>query len=83
MITDKKLTILGLSTLIFFGVGGILIIELYLDNSFAEEIKRGWNPFLQVITGIAYGLISSFICVLLINRDFFKSEKEFYADKIA
>lgn len=83
MIKYKNLVILGAGTLLFFGVGGILIIELYLEKSFVEEFTKGWNIFLQVFIGIIFGLVSSLLCLALINRDFFKNEKKFYVDKIA
>jgi membrane protease YdiL (CAAX protease family) len=80
---NNKVIILGLLTLLFFGIGGILIIELYNERSFLEELVRGWDISLQVIIGILYGLTSSLICIMIINREFFKAEKQYYQKKIA
>lgn len=79
----KKLIILGLSTLFFFGLGGILIIEIYHEKRFLEELFRGWRLDFQIMIGIFYGFLSSLICMLLINMKFFKAEKAYYSKLIA
>lgn len=78
----NKIIIIGLITLLFFGGAGIIIIEYFREISFAEELVRGWNFFIQFFIGISYGLFSSLICVLIIDSNYFKSEKEFYRKKI-
>ncbi|MDQ3395156.1 MAG: CPBP family intramembrane metalloprotease [Bacteroidota bacterium] len=78
-----KTIILGLCTLIFFGLGGFLIIEYYLLIDFIEILRRGWAIPLQILIGIIYGMASSLICLFIINREFFKNEKEFYSRKIS
>ncbi|MFN6945116.1 MAG: CPBP family intramembrane glutamic endopeptidase [Cytophagaceae bacterium] len=77
-----KILILGLGTLLFFGLGGVLIIEYIQGVSFATVLLRGWSIPMQLATGIVYGLICAGICVFIITRDFFKEQRKFYSKMV-
>ncbi len=70
--------LLGLATLLFFGVGGVLIIELGQNKSILEVLNEGEPILLQLLAGVASGLVGAFIALFVITRKFFKEEKEFY-----
>ncbi|CAN5274301.1 hypothetical protein BH23BAC1_BH23BAC1_49360 [soil metagenome] len=78
-----KILVLGIGTLLVFGVSGLLIIENLHEISFLSLVKKGYEVPLQLIIGLAYGSISALFALLIINRKFFKKEKQFYYEKIS
>ncbi|WMJ75483.1 CPBP family intramembrane glutamic endopeptidase [Cytophagaceae bacterium ABcell3] len=79
----KRILILGLGTLLFFGVGGILIIEFLQDNRFVDVLLDGWSIELQLLVGLTAGLISAGIALFIITRKFFQKERTFYYNMIS
>lgn len=74
----KRLLLIGLGTLLFFGLGGIFIIEQFHGKSFVTILQSGWSIPLQLLTGTVYGLVSAGIALFIITRDFFAEERNFY-----
>jgi uncharacterized protein len=74
----NKAILLGLGTIIFFGLGGYLIIELAQRQQFIEVLMRGWDIPLQIGTGLVGGTVSAVIALKIINMDFFHKERAFY-----
>jgi membrane protease YdiL (CAAX protease family) len=83
---NQKVWIIGWGTLLIFGLGGVLIIEVWQDRSFSEIMFKGLHPILQLVIGLLVGGISATAALYLINRPFFKEHKSFYyrliSDKI-
>jgi membrane protease YdiL (CAAX protease family) len=75
---SKSVFLLGLITLLGFGIGGILIIVYFQDISFLEILGGSENIFLQLGTGGLAGLLASGIALFVISRKFFTKEKAFY-----
>lgn len=80
---SKKVLVLGLATLIFFGIFSYLIIEFVREESFSEVIFRGINIPLQLIIGAAYGCLVSFLAILITFSRFFETELDFYTRKVS
>jgi len=80
---NKTVPYLGLGTLIFFGLGGALIVEHIQDKSFSALLREGMELPYQLLYGVFVGLAGSAIALLLITRKFFKREKVYYAGLIA
>lgn len=75
----SKVTLaLGLGTLLFFGLGGILIIEFIQKQDFVNVLCRGWHIPIQILVGISTGLITSGVALFIISRRFFEQEKKYY-----
>ncbi|WPP51166.1 CPBP family intramembrane glutamic endopeptidase [Catalinimonas niigatensis] len=79
----NKTFILGMSTLLIFGVGGYCIVEVIQKRSFAEVWLQGMGVPTQLGIGIGYGLLISLLALWIISRDFFKTEKMFYRQLIS
>jgi uncharacterized protein len=79
----NKILLLGLSTILVFGLGGVLIIEYAHDANFIDILGRGWDIRWQITVGVLYGLISAGICLLIINSNFFKKERDYYAKMVS
>jgi membrane protease YdiL (CAAX protease family) len=75
---NKSVFLLGLITLLGFGIGGILIITYFQDLSFLEIWRRGDSTFLQLGKGGLAGLSASGIALFIISRKFFEKEGAFY-----
>lgn len=75
---NKSVFLLGMITLLGFGIGGILIITYFQDLSFLEIWRRGDSIFLQLGRGSLAGLVASGIALFIISRKFFAKEKAFY-----
>lgn len=80
---DKKITVLGLGTLLIFGLMGIFIIEQVLKLNFISVVFRGWAIGWQLVTGAVYGLLSAAVAWFIITRDFFAKERNYYREKIS
>lgn len=74
----NKILTLGLSTLLFFGLGGFFLIEDIQEHSFVAVLLKGMAVPVQLGIGIAYGLVAALLALWIISRDFFKKEKKFY-----
>ena len=75
---SKPVFLLGLITLLGFGIGGILIIVYCQGSSFLEILWRGENISLQLGIGVLAGLLASGTALFIISRKFFTREKAFY-----
>src|SRR5690606_15773827 len=75
---SKTSFLLGVSTLLLFGLGGILIIEFVQDTSFFRVLTEGSTLSVQILVGVGVGVLSAAIALLVITRKFFKDEKDFY-----
>lgn len=75
---NKTTLSLGLGTLLVFGMGGILVIELLQDERFVEVLLRGRELPYQLLIGLLVGLTASGIALYIISRKFFEKEKAFY-----
>ena len=78
-----KVLVLGLGTVLIFGLTGIFIVEKFQENSFFELLKKGLSIPVQLFIGLLYGSISALIALFIINKKFFKKEKQFYYEKIS
>jgi uncharacterized protein len=78
-----KVILLGLGTLLIFGVTGYIIIVHFQEVNFIDILKSGRSLPVQLIIGIIYGLLSAFIALYIINKEFFNKEKQFYQEKIS
>lgn len=74
---------IGLGTLIFFGAGGVFLIEYWQDQSFANVLRAGWSFPLQLLTGTGAGLLSGGIALYVITRPFFRKERNYYYELIS
>lgn len=74
----NRILVLGIGTLLFFGIGGFFLIEHVQANNFSSVLLSGWTIPLQLLTGTAYGLLSAGIALFIITRNFFKEERNFY-----
>lgn len=79
----NKTWVLGLGTLLLFGSGAYYLIEVVQERSFTGVFLRGMNLPVQVAVGTGYGLLTALIALLIISRDFFKKEKNFYSQLIS
>ena len=75
---NKTSFLLGISTLLFFGLGGILVIEFAQDKSFLQVLAEGRTFAVQLLIGTGVGVLASGIALLIITRRFFEDEKDFY-----
>jgi len=73
---------LGILTLVFFGVGGFLLIEYGQDKSFIHVMKQGLPIASQLLVGLTTGLTASAIAVWIISRSFFDAELAYYNELI-
>ncbi|MDQ3192165.1 MAG: CPBP family intramembrane metalloprotease [Bacteroidota bacterium] len=80
---NKLVTLLGLATLVVFGLGGVFIIEYFQEKDFLSVLLKGWEIPLQVLIGIAYGLFSAGIAWFIISRVIFTKERGFYKKMIS
>jgi len=78
MTGNKASFILGVSTLLFFGIGGVLIIELVQDKSILQVAAAGRTFFSQLLIGVGVGVVSAALALWIITRKFFKDERDFY-----
>jgi membrane protease YdiL (CAAX protease family) len=78
-----KILVLGLGTVIIFGVSGFLIVENFQEITFFELLKRGRSLPVQVLIGFTYGSLSALLALFIINKKFFRKEKKYYHDKIS
>ena len=74
---------IALGTLLIFGLGGTLIIELLQDQRFGEVLWRGYPLLYQLVIGLLSGLVSAGIALFIISRPFFSRQKAFYYGLIA
>jgi membrane protease YdiL (CAAX protease family) len=75
----NKITILlGGFTLFFFGIGGILIIELLQDQRISQVLGKGFSFPYQLAIGVLTGSLAAGIALFVISRKFFQKEKAFY-----
>jgi len=75
---NKTSFLLGISTLLFFGFGGILLIEFVQDKPFLQVVDEGSTLSTQILAGAGVGVLAGAIALLIITRRFFKDEKDFY-----
>jgi hypothetical protein len=78
----SKALVLGLSTLVIFGLGGYFLIEATQDKDFLAVLLSGESPALQTAIGAGYGLLCGVLALWIIRRPFFAREKQFYSEKI-
>jgi uncharacterized protein len=79
----KKILLIGLGTLLFFGIAGIYVIERFQQVSFVSILRDGWNVPMQILVGTIYGSLSAFLALFIISRSFFKEKKKYYYQKIS
>lgn len=72
--------LIGLATLLLFGIGGVLIIEFVQEKPILEVLEEGQPVWAQLMVGVSTGLLAIFIALYIITRKFFNSEKEYYFD---
>jgi uncharacterized protein len=76
---SRTVFLLGISTLILFGLAGFAIIYFFHDRTFFEILFWGEALWVQLIAGVIYGIISAFIALGIINQPFFNKEKIYYS----
>lgn len=80
---DKKTFLaLALFTLVGFGLLGYWIIENYLHASFGAVMAGSQPVWLQALTGLAFGLISSIIAWKIIETPVLYQTREFFSKLI-
>lgn len=80
---SKNTILLGCFTLFFFGIGGILIIELLQDQRISFIIGKGFSFPYQLTIGVLTGLVAAGIALFIISRKFFQKERAFYYSLIS
>jgi uncharacterized protein len=78
-----KVLLLGLGTLLIFGVTGYLIIDHFQEVNLLDILKSGHSLPVQFIIGLTFGLLSAFIAIYIIDKEFFSREKQYYQEKIS
>ena len=80
MRSKRFLVVAGIVTL--FGIGGIgiVLIVLFQHQPVEEIFLAGTHsPFIQLLTGFAYGIISSVVLLILLNRKMLDAARYFFA----
>lgn len=80
---DNTVILLGIFTLIIFGSTGVFIIEKVHEKEFHSLLLYGWDIYIQLLTGLLCGLISSGFALFIITRKFFAREKLYYGTLVS
>ena len=80
---NRTVFLIGIGTLLFFGLGGIWLIDIWHERSFAEIAFRGLSWYWQLLIGLAAGTLSALMAQALINSPFFRKQKAHYYKLIA
>lgn len=70
--------LIGLGTLLLFGGGGWLIIELWQGGSLWDELTSGLPVYQQLFLGTGLGLLSAWLALQVIFSKFFKEHRRHY-----
>lgn len=79
----SRVWLIGWGTLLIFGLGGILMIHFWQDQSILEVWTEGINPFLQLLFGMLAGVIAAAAALILIHQPFFQEQKVYYYQMIS
>lgn len=81
--TRHKLFYLSLLTLIGMSLVGVLIVVFLQGEAWQYIFLQGKPLFIQILTGIFYGSLSSLLAIALVNAKGFIGIKDFFTTLIA
>ena len=81
--TTKHTLYIGLGTLLFFGLGGVIIVEHVQGQNFMDLLGEGVALHWQLLYGLLAGAAGSGVALLIITRSFFKNELAYYSGLIS
>jgi len=74
--------LLGLLTLFGFSSMGGLVIEIFLNIRFLSLFQTATPWYLEILIGLAYGIVAAFIGWYIVNRAFLTETRIFFAKVI-
>jgi membrane protease YdiL (CAAX protease family) len=78
----RSLFWLGVSTVLVFGLLGILLIFFFQETTIWEVFTGGKSLLVQLIWGGTVGIASSMMALFVISAPFFARERHFYQNLI-
>lgn len=81
--TRRKLFYLSLLTLIGMSLVGILIAVFIQGKTYQQVFYTGKPLFIQILTGLFYGSLTSLLAIALVNAKGFIGIKDFFTNLIA
>jgi len=69
---------IGIITLVFFGLGGYLLITYGQGRSFLTIFAEGKSLLHQLSSGAIVGVLSAGLALMIVTRKFFTQQKHYY-----